>query len=87
MEALASGLPCLVSDIAGNKEWIVPDENGWLFRDGNVDDLAEKIMYSIKNRKLFKKMGEAARKTAEEKADWKKNFGKLLEVYSKVTSG
>jgi glycosyltransferase involved in cell wall biosynthesis len=84
MEALASGLPCLVSDIAGNKEWIEEGVNGWLFRDGNVDDLAEKILNAIKNRKSFKKIGEAARRTAEQKADWKKNFGKLLEVYNVI---
>ena len=81
MEALASGLPCLVSDIAGNQEWIEDGVNGWLFRDGDVDDLVEKILNAIKNRKSFKKIGEAARKTAEQKADWRKNFGKLLEVY------
>jgi glycosyltransferase involved in cell wall biosynthesis len=81
MEALASGLPCLVSDIPGNKEWIQDGVNGWLFRDGDADDLAEKILYAIKNRKSFKKIGESARKTAEEKADWKKNFGKLLDAY------
>jgi glycosyltransferase involved in cell wall biosynthesis len=81
MEALASGLPCLVSDIAGNKEWIEDGVNGWMFRDGSVDDLAEKILWVIQNRKSFKKISEAARKTAEEKADWKKNFGKLLLAY------
>jgi hypothetical protein len=31
---------------------------------------------------LFKKISEAGRRTAEQKADWKKNFGKLLEVYN-----
>jgi glycosyltransferase involved in cell wall biosynthesis len=86
MEALASGLPCLVSDIPGNKEWIEDGVNGWLFRDGDADDLAEKILNAIKNRKSFMKIGEAARKTAEQKADWKKNFGKLLEAYEKVFS-
>jgi len=86
MEALACGLPCLVSNIAGNKEWISEDENGWLFRDGDADDLAEKILHAIKNRRSFKKIGESARKTAEQKADWKKNFGKLLEAYDKVSS-
>jgi len=84
MEALASGLPCLVSDIAGNKEWIEDGVNGWFFRDRDVDDLAKKILSAIKNRKLFKKIGEAARNTAEQKADWKKNFGKLLEAYEKI---
>jgi glycosyltransferase involved in cell wall biosynthesis len=86
MEALASGLPCLVSDIPGNQEWIENGVNGWLFRDGNADDLAAKILDAIKNRELFGKIGEAARKTAEEKADWKKNFGKLLEAYNRVVA-
>jgi glycosyltransferase involved in cell wall biosynthesis len=84
MEALASGLPCLVSDIAGNKEWVEEGVNGWLFRDGDVDDLAQKIMNAIQNRKSFKKIGEAARQTAEQKADWQKNFGKLLAAYDQV---
>jgi len=84
MEALASGLPCLVSDIPGNKEWISEGENGWLFRDGNADDLAGKILHAIRERRSFKKFGEAARATAEQKADWKKNFGKLLEAYEKT---
>lgn len=86
MEALASGLPCLVSDIPGNQEWIEDGVNGWLFRDGDVDDLAERIRNAMKNRRSFKKIGEAARRTAEQKADWKKNFGKLLEAYEKVFS-
>ena len=84
MEALASGLPCLVSDISGNKEWVEEGVNGWLFRDGDVDDLAEKILSAIKNRRSFGKIGKAARQTAEEKADWSKNFGKLLEAYDNV---
>jgi len=81
LEALASGLPCLVSDIPGNKDWIEEGVNGWLFRDGDVDDLAEKILLAIKSRRSFGKIGKAARKTAEERADWKRNFGKLLETY------
>ena len=86
MEALASGLPCIVSDIPGNKEWIEDGVNGWLFRDGNADDLAEKILRALKTRRSFRKIGESARKTAEQKADWNKNFGKLLEAYERISS-
>jgi glycosyltransferase involved in cell wall biosynthesis len=84
LEALASGLPCLVSDIPGNKDWIEEGVNGWTFRDGDVDDLAEKILLAIKSRRLFGKIGKSARKTAEERANWKKNFGKLLETYDVI---
>ncbi|HEX5837968.1 MAG TPA: glycosyltransferase family 4 protein, partial [Anaerolineales bacterium] len=86
MEALACGLPCLVSDIPGNREWIEDGVNGWLFRDGDVNDLAEKILYAIKNRDTFETIRKAARRTAEQKADWKKNFGKLLEAYQKTVT-
>jgi glycosyltransferase involved in cell wall biosynthesis len=81
MEALACGLPCLVSDIPANKEWIVENENGWLFRDGDVDQLAEKVVEALNSRREFKRMGRSARKTAEEKADWKINSSKLLDAY------
>jgi glycosyltransferase involved in cell wall biosynthesis len=84
LEALACGMPCLVSDIPGNKEWVEDGVNGWTFRDGDVDDLAEKILLAIKSRRSFGRIGKAARKTAEERADWKKNFGKLLEAYNRV---
>ena len=84
LEALACGMPCLVSDIAGNKEWVEEGVNGWLFRDGNVDDLAENILLVIKSKRSWGRIGKAARKTAEERADWKSNFGKLLEAYEKV---
>jgi len=86
LEALACGMPCLVSDIAGNKEWVEDGVNGWLFRDGNADDLAEKILHAIKSKRSFGRIGKAARQTAEERADWKKNFGKLLDAYERVIS-
>jgi glycosyltransferase involved in cell wall biosynthesis len=88
MEALACGIPCLVSDIPGNKEWVFDGHNGWLFHDGNVNDLAEKIITAIKNRASFPRIGEMARKTAEEKADWKKNSEALMDIYrSLITKG
>ena len=84
MEAMASGLPCLVSDIAGNREWIEDGINGWLFRDGDVEEMARKILIAIEKRREFRRIGEFARRTAEERADWKRNFGKLLEAYNHV---
>ena len=39
MEAMASGLPVLVSDIPGNREWVT-EENGWLFAVNDVTVIA-----------------------------------------------
>ncbi len=81
MEALACGLPCLVSDIPANKEWVFDDQNGWTFPDGNADILAAKIQAAIEKRPTLPVIGKNARTTAEERADWKKNFKKLMTAY------
>ena len=81
MEALACGLPCLVSDIPANKEWVFENENGWLFRDGDADHLAEKILAAMNQREKLPEIGRASRGVAEKRADWKKNAAALMEAY------
>jgi len=81
MEAMACGLPSLVSDIPANKEWVQEGVNGWLFPDGDAAALAEKILQVVENRDTLDEIGANARKIAEERADWQKNFQKLLEAY------
>jgi len=84
MEALACGLPCLVSDIPSNKEWITEGKNGWLFPDNNVDVLSEKIVQAMNQRESFTKIGQASRATAEERADWNNSAVVLLDTYKEV---
>ncbi|HUH96495.1 MAG TPA: glycosyltransferase family 4 protein [Anaerolineales bacterium] len=84
MEALACGLPALASDIPANQEWVREGVNGWLFPDGNPDILAEKILAVIAQRRKLPRIGRAARRSAEERADWKQNFAKLLEAYEQT---
>ena len=86
MEALACGIPCLVSDIPGNKEWIVEGENGWLFRDGDVDSLANKILAIMNQREKLSQIGAAGRRSAEKRADWKKNSEALMNVYRSLVN-
>ena len=84
MEALASGLPCLVSDIPANKEWVTEGENGWLFPDGNADALASKILLAIAQRDKLPEIGRAARVVAEARADWQKNSEILMQAYQQA---
>jgi L-malate glycosyltransferase len=84
MEALACGLPCLVSDIPANKEWVREGYNGWLFRDNDHKELTKKILKAIEQRETLPKIGQNARATAEEKANWPKNIQVLLSIYEKI---
>jgi glycosyltransferase involved in cell wall biosynthesis len=86
MEAMACGLPALVSDIPGNREWVIEGENGWLFKDGDPEDLAVKIVLAMENRERLAEMGRHSRKIAEARADWKKNAAVLLQTYENALS-
>jgi len=59
-------------------------ENGWLFRDGDAEDLAAKIRLASEQRESLPGMGRRARLTAEARADWKKNAAALLQTYQDV---
>lgn len=84
LEAMACGKPVIVSDIPGNKEWVTPGSNGWLFPDGNADALAQTISKALQDRTRLVQMGEAARELAEKRANWAVNFQQMLKAYEIV---
>ncbi len=86
MEALACGLPALVSGIAGNREWLADSEAGWLFSDGDDQTLAEGILHAYRRRNNLQPVRLAARALAEKRADWKVNFQRLLYAYDLALS-
>lgn len=86
LEAMACGLPLLLSDIPGNREWVVPGEQGWLFPDGDSSALAQAILEAARQRGSLGEMGRAARHLAEERADWKQNFRQMLHAYDLALS-
>lgn len=86
LEAMACGLPALVSDIPGNQEWITPGVQGWWFPDGDYHAMAERIVQAVEQRERLPEMGRAARLLAEQRADWERNFPELLRAYELAVS-
>jgi glycosyltransferase involved in cell wall biosynthesis len=82
LEAFACGTPSIVPDIPGNQEWINPDENGWLFPDGNAEALASAILNAMDQSQNLPEMGHKARLLAEARADWERNFPQLEKAYA-----
>lgn len=61
-EAMACGLPLLVSDKVGCADDLVENYlNGFIFKSGDIANLAEKMNYFIDNNSKMKEMGLAAK--------------------------
>jgi glycosyltransferase involved in cell wall biosynthesis len=86
LEALATGTPAIVPDIPGNREWVTPGENGWLFPDGDAEELASTILNAMDRRQLLPALGRKARLVAEARADWEKNSIQLEKAYTLALS-
>ncbi len=77
LEAMACGRPVIVSDLPGNREWVTPNEVGWLFPQGDWKALAEMMETAIRQKERLAGMGESARRLVEQRADWSRNFPNL----------
>ncbi len=86
LEAMSCGIPALVSDIPGNREWVVPGRNGWLFPTGDDKALAEAIVRLASDPVELDQMGRAGREVAVKRADWRRNSKRLMEAYELATS-
>jgi glycosyltransferase involved in cell wall biosynthesis len=81
LEAMACGLPGIVSDIPGNREWIDPAKTGWWFPVGDAKRLSETIGQTVTERERWQARSRQARAMAEARADWSRNFPRLLDAY------
>lgn len=59
-EAAALGIPAIVSDACAARDNIMDGKTGLLFRSGNVDDLASKLLLLDSDKQLATDLGKAA---------------------------
>lgn len=83
-EAMMNERPCIVSDNTGTAEYISDGENGFVVKQGDVEDLANKLQWFIENPDKIKMMGKHARKIYE-KHFTLEIFGENLELALKET--
>ncbi len=84
LEAMASGLPVIASDLAGVRSVVKKKETGLLVKPGSVDNLVEMISYLLKNPKMAKSFGKAGKKAVLDKYTWEKTGYKLEHVLKSI---
>src|SRR3989338_1289592 len=83
VEAMASGLPVVVTNSGGMPELI--GDTGRIYPQGNYRELAGHLLEIFSDDKLRETVAVKSRQRAEEMFDNKKNSLKIFEVFKKVT--
>ena len=86
LEAMACGLPMVVSDVPAICEWVKDGENGYVVPRNKVNPISEKILKLFNDLNTARKMGEINLQIAKERADWNKNFLKLERIYNNMSN-
>ena len=81
LEASASGLPVITTDVIGCREAITPGISGLLVASHDSKELAAAIIKLIENSELRKKMGEEGLMLAKEKFSIEKVIASIHQIY------
>lgn len=79
MEAMACGLPVVISRLGGIPEIVAEGETGFLLEPGDYPALASRLDRLVTEEELRAKMGASSLARAREKFDCRANMGYILE--------
>jgi len=78
--------PVIVSDVKPLKRIVSETGCGLVFRAGNHEELAERLLEAINDASKRKEMGEKGRRAVETRYNWDTEQKKLLLIYEKIFS-
>lgn len=87
LEAMAQGRLIVASDVGGHLELIRDRETGILFRAGNPDALASKVLELLSRPDLWPDLRAAARRFVETQRNWPISVSRYKKVYGSLLSG
>lgn len=87
LEAMAAGLPVVVTDTGGMIQWIDDADVGHMVPPGDIDALREAIEDVIADDRRRQRMGERARDIVRERHSWDAIVTELESVYNAVAGG
>lgn len=85
IEASASGMPILSTTHCDIPEIVINNESGYLVPERDVDALAEKLEFLVRNPDIWENMGLVGRRHIEENYDVKKQVQILEKIYNKLS--
>ena len=79
-EAQLMRKPVIATDVGGDKEMMIDNKTGFLVREGNHEDIIEKLSLLLENKQISNKMGIEGAKYIQEEFNWEKVAKNFLEI-------
>jgi glycosyltransferase involved in cell wall biosynthesis len=86
-EAMACGLPVILTDFGDNRKWVQDGVNGYIIPLRTPEVLASKIIYLIRNKNIREKFGQINKQIIEERDNWQKEMEKMEKLYKELIEG
>ncbi len=84
LEASATGLPLIATQVGGLNDIVVEGETGYLIKPGDVSTLTDRLRRLCGDAPLRDRMGQAARARAVTRFDARKNAQRVAELLIRV---
>jgi glycosyltransferase involved in cell wall biosynthesis len=84
LEAMAAGLPCIVTDVGGNAEAVEDGVNGYVVPPGDVTAISDKLSVLSENEGLRADMGATGRRIAIDKFGVDRMVDETVGMYAEV---
>lgn len=81
LEAMASGLPCVVSRISGTEDLVQNDQNGFILPLKEEDEFTNMIFQLARNPALMTRIGRSARDFITSSFSLQKTAERYLQIY------
>lgn len=85
-EAMACGVPPVITDFGANSEWVDHGVTGFLFPCKNSESLADRVIDLLSNRRLAREIGCAARETIVARNNVDTEMGRVEHLYRTANS-
>ncbi len=86
-EAMACGLPVVVTDSGENRLWVEDSQNGYVVRVRDPAMLAERILCLLRDRELRMEFGQRGRQIIESRNSYAAEMAKMERIYQQVLTG
>lgn len=84
LEAMASGLPVVATDVGGLRDYVTPPENGLLTPKGDASAFAAALLAILSDADRGPAIGRRNRTAAVRRFSWDASADQLLAVYERV---